>query len=191
MRLKTETKRQAILDVAAQVFREGGFERSSMNEICQRVGGSKATIYNYFASKEELFFEVMRQSADAEFEQVHAALDVSTEDIAKALETFGQRLITFIYSPQLQSMRRLVISESGRADLGRKCYENGPARSLVVVSAFLSTAMEQGKLRKADARTASLQLKALYEAEFHDRFMCHILDELDSKDVKQAVTRAV
>lgn len=59
MRTKSDEKRQAILDVAAEVFREAGFERASMSEICTRVGGSKATLYNYFPSKEELFFEVM------------------------------------------------------------------------------------------------------------------------------------
>ena len=56
MRVKTEAKRQHIVDVAAQAFRELGFEGASMAEICARVGGSKATLYNYFASKEELLF---------------------------------------------------------------------------------------------------------------------------------------
>lgn len=59
MKKKTETKSQAIVDIAAEVFREMGFQRASMSEICRRVGGSKATIYSYFPSKELLFFEVM------------------------------------------------------------------------------------------------------------------------------------
>jgi len=59
VRKKTETKRQAILDVAADLFRESGFERASMSELCLRVGGSKATLYNYFSSKEEVFAEVL------------------------------------------------------------------------------------------------------------------------------------
>ena len=50
MRVKTEEKRQAILEEAAKAFQELGFERTSMSEICARVGGSKATLYNYFAS---------------------------------------------------------------------------------------------------------------------------------------------
>lgn len=191
MRLKTETKRQSIIDVAAEVFREQGFDRASMGEICQRVGGSKATIYNYFASKEQLFFEVILQSSETELAKVHAALDVSTADIAHALETFGKRLMTFIYSPDLQAVRRLVIAESGRSDLGQRCYEIGPSRNLVEVTQFLSMAMDQGKLKRADARSASLHLKALYEAEFFDRFMCHILGDLDPGEVEQAVARAV
>ena len=57
MRTKSDEKRQAILDVAAEVFREAGFERASMSEICTRVGGAKATLYNHFASKDELFLK--------------------------------------------------------------------------------------------------------------------------------------
>ncbi len=56
MKTKTESKRQAILKAAADVFRDVGFERASMEEIRARIGGSKATLYNYFPSKEKLFF---------------------------------------------------------------------------------------------------------------------------------------
>ena len=107
MRMKTEAKRQAILEVAALAFQELGFERTSMSEICARVGGSKATIYNYFASKEELFSEVMFLSTEAEFMVVHQALEASTEDVAESLQRFGERLLTFLYSPRIRAERHL------------------------------------------------------------------------------------
>ena len=56
MKTKTESKRQAIIQAAAEVFREVGFDRASMSDIRERIGGSKATLYNYFPSKEKLFF---------------------------------------------------------------------------------------------------------------------------------------
>ena len=59
MSRKTQAKQQAILEMATEVFREFGFERASIAEICARLGSSKRTIYNYFASKEELFFAVI------------------------------------------------------------------------------------------------------------------------------------
>lgn len=191
MRIKTESKRQAILDVAAQAFRELGFDGTSMAEICNRVGGSKATIYNYFPSKEELFFEVVLQSTEAEFEAAHQALDPNIADITTALERFGQGLLKVLYSPDLQALRRLVISESGRSELGRKCYEVGPVRSDALVDAFLRQAMEQGKLRQSDVRFAAMHLKALLEAEFMDRFIFRIRSEVSPQEIKQATRRAV
>ena len=71
MKTKTESKRQAILKAAAEVFREVGFERASMSDIRARIGGSKATLYNYFPSKEKLFFEVMYQAKELELGSDH------------------------------------------------------------------------------------------------------------------------
>ena len=68
MRAKSETRRQAILDAAAQVFQETGFERTTMAAICERLGYSKATLYNYFPSKETLFSAVVFEATEAEFQ---------------------------------------------------------------------------------------------------------------------------
>ena len=64
MRKKTEMKRKAILKVAHEVFCERGYEKTSMNEIAARLGGSKTTLYGYFSSKKLLFQEVMSAAAN-------------------------------------------------------------------------------------------------------------------------------
>jgi AcrR family transcriptional regulator len=191
MKAKTEIRRQAILDVAAQVFREMGYERASMDEVSQRGGGSKATIYNYFANKEELFFEVVFRSSEAEFEATHAALNVDEPDLTRALEQFGQRLLALLYSPEVQAVRRLVIAEGARADLGKKCYQMAPARSEAMVAAFLQKAVDQGKLRAADTRIASRHLKGLFEAELLDKFLFHTLHAVSKEEIAGIAQRAV
>lgn len=191
MRAKTETRRQSILEVAAQVFCEMGFERASMNEICQRVGGSKATIYNYFPSKEELFFEVIFKSTEAEFLLTHDALDPQVPDVAQALERFGQGLLALLYSPNVQAVRRLVVSEGARSGLGRKCHELGPARSDAMVAGFLQQAMDQGKLRQADARVATAHLKALLESELLVGFLFQTREVPTPEEIAASTCRAV
>ena len=54
-RLDPDARREAILDVAQEVFLEEGFAAASMSTIAARLGGSKGTLYNYFRSKDELF----------------------------------------------------------------------------------------------------------------------------------------
>ena len=191
MRKKSEEKRQAILDVAAKVFQEAGFERTSMSEICARVGGSKATIYSYFPSKEDLFFEIMHRSTEAEFEATHFALDPSTEDIAESLRHFGERLLPLLFSPEVQAARRLLVCESGRSGLGRLCYARGPQRGLDLVSEFLQTAMDLGKLQAADPVVATLHLRGLLESELHDRFLFQIQNEVTEEQIKAITARAV
>ena len=59
MQVKSNIKRQAILETAYRLFRTQGFDKTSMTEITTQVGGSKATVYSHFPSKEELFVECM------------------------------------------------------------------------------------------------------------------------------------
>ena len=59
MRVRTEEKREEIIRIAAELFQENGFERTSMSTISERLGGSKATLYGYFKSKEDLLLAVV------------------------------------------------------------------------------------------------------------------------------------
>ena len=191
MRAKTETRRQAILDAAAVVFQETGFERTTMAAICERLGYSKATLYNYFASKEELFSAVVFEATEAEFQATLEALDATLQDITEALEKFGRGLLTLLYSPQVQAVRRLIVAEAGRSELGKKCYELGPVRNEAATAVFLQQAMDAGQLRQADARIAALHLRGLLEAEWLDRFLFQTLEPVSAEEISATVGRAV
>ncbi|MGW8157937.1 MAG: TetR/AcrR family transcriptional regulator [Desulfoprunum sp.] len=191
MAKKSDTKRQHILTEAAQAFQELGFERTTMSEICARMGGSKATLYNYFPSKEVLFFEIMYLSTEAEFQAVHSAIDPSTDDIVTSLQNFGERLLTILYSPQVRANRHLSISESGHSELGRLVYERRVQRSQDLVADFIRKAMDHGKLRQADAVVATKHLYSLLEAELIDRFLFQLLEEVSRDEIRQVTARAV
>lgn len=188
MKKKTEAKRQTILNVAKETFQELGFEKTSMSEICSRVGGSKATLYNYFTSKEELFFEVM---SNPEFDIVHNTILPSSGDIVESLLQFGKRLLTFLYSPEIRAHRHLAITESGRTDLGRIVYERGILRSQNIVSEFLQEAMNQGKIRQTDPIIATRHLLALLESELIDRFLFQIPMEINEQKIEEVAHRAI
>lgn len=191
MKTKSESRRQAILDEAERAFRERGFEGTSMSEIRARVGGSKATLYNYFASKDELFFEVMMRSREAEFETVHQCIDPNMESFADALQQFGERFLGLLYSPEVRANRHLAIAVSGKTELGRLLYERGILRSQGLIAGFLQAAMEQGKLRRADPTLAARQLCALLEAELIDRFLFQRLGELGGEEISATTARAL
>lgn len=191
MKKKTEEKREAILDVAAQAFGELGFEGTSMSEIRKRLGGSKATIYNYFASKEELFFEVIFRSVETEFEATYSAFDCVTDDISECLIGFGEKFLTFIYSPQIQTHHRLVIAQSGRTELGKILYERGILRNQKVISNFLEEVMKLQKLKKTDAIIAAYHLCGLLESEFFNRVLLQVQNDITQEEIKAATKRAI
>ena len=55
-RKKRET-RQAISNIATRLFQERGFENVSVSEIADAANVSKMTVFNYFARKEDLYFD--------------------------------------------------------------------------------------------------------------------------------------
>lgn len=191
MRTRSQAKRQEILDVAAKAFRELGFERASMCEIRARIGGSKATLYNYFASKEELFFEVVFSAIEAEFEATHAYLDSTKTDVVETLTTFGEGLLISIYSPCAIEVRRLIFAEAKRSDLGRIAYERGTQRSHKLLADFLYAAMIEGKLRQADASMAAWHLYGLLDAKLLRRCLLGVQDVVTEEEIKESVRQAV
>ncbi|TCK21405.1 TetR/AcrR family transcriptional regulator [Pseudonocardia endophytica] len=56
-------KRNELLQIAGDVFKEKGFEAATLNDIASRFGTDRAAIYYYFAGKEELFQEVFQATA--------------------------------------------------------------------------------------------------------------------------------
>ena len=190
MKKKTEVKRQAIVDMAAEVFREKGFERTSMAEICRRLGFSSATLYNYFTSKEALFVEIMTKANEAEFNAVHQAL-VGGDNVAAALRHFGERLLSFVYAPDVMAVRRLVTSSFGYSEFSRTCYELGPKRAINELSVFFLAAMKEGKLRQCDPLVAAMHLRGLLESELLDAFIFQFAEAVSTERIKGAVDRAV
>ena len=54
-----DDKRKMILTTAAEVFANGGIVGTSMNEVAKACGISKANIYHYYASKNDMVFDIL------------------------------------------------------------------------------------------------------------------------------------
>ncbi len=189
MRSKTEERRQLILDTARQAFQEIGYENCSMSEITARVGGSKATLYNYFASKEQLFAAVMLQSA-GDLPQLFATL-VPGDDVAATLRIFGRRMLVVITSDAVISTLRMAQHEAGRSEAGRVFYEAGPKMGWTLIADFLADAMARGQLRDADPWIATMHLRGLMEAEHVQQRLLGVVPAPTKKQVEVAIDRAI
>lgn len=191
MKKKTEAKKQAIIQAATQIFQELGFEKTSMSKICSVVGGSKATIYNYFPSKEDLFFEVMSLSNEEEFQFVHEVIKNPAKNIDLTLYEFGERFLNFLYSPRLRDLRYLAIVESRRSNLGEITYERGTRRSQNIMAEYLNELMNNGKLKKVDSQIATKHLYSLLESELIYKFLFQINEEFSDEEIRNKTKNAV
>jgi AcrR family transcriptional regulator len=85
-RLTAPQRRRAILDSAQEVFGERGYHGSSLEEIAQSAGISKALIYEHFESKKELHESLLNEYAGELFGRFSAN--------AQRAETGEERLRT-------------------------------------------------------------------------------------------------
>lgn len=80
---KIVNARQRILDHAARLFAEKGYETSSLAELAERMGLTKPALYNYFASKQELYDAIILATLSGLAETVTAAVARETSPSAK------------------------------------------------------------------------------------------------------------
>lgn len=191
MRVKTEAMRLTLLEAATTVFLERGFERALMSEISDRAGCSKGTLYSYFDSKEDLFFEAIMGCPEHEAEAVISELVGSGKPLEDALLVFGMGFLSLLYSPKVQALRRLIFCDTSNSGIGRRAYEQGILRCQTVVGEYLSTAMEQGKLRQADPLVAVNHLFGLLESELLVKFLLKVLDDVGHEQLAGIAKRAV
>jgi AcrR family transcriptional regulator len=166
VRVRTEDKRQAIISVALEVFREAGYERASMAAISKRLGGSKGTLYGYFRSKEELFEAAMKAASEGPGDQIMALLDTKANDLRAVLKRFARAYLDFILGEEVLRITRTAIAEGSASALGPHLFDQGPGRALTKMANFFGSLSESGKLRAGPSEQAALHFKSLIEAGF-------------------------
>lgn len=185
-----DTRRKAILDIARDMFLSGGYAATSMSAVAARLGGSKGTLYNYFASKEELFCAMVAEECEAEF---LAMTDFQPGDgLEESLRRFGQRFLSFLMSDVGLGFHRLMAAEAARfPELGKLMYTSGPQRTVERLSGFLREGMESGRLRAADPDAAASFLTGLLKSTVHHRRVWNVDPPMADRALHQHVAEAV
>jgi len=62
--MSTSVKKEAILNTAERLFYEHGFQGVGLKQIIREAGVANMTLYNHFASKEQLVEEILKQRED-------------------------------------------------------------------------------------------------------------------------------
>ena len=92
-RLTGEERRTGILDAALAVFSKSGYHAASIDDIAREAGVSKALIYEHFASKQELYGDLIARNARELTQRLAAALvglelESSAARLAAGLDAF-------------------------------------------------------------------------------------------------------
>lgn len=151
--------RQRLIQAAMEAFMEEGY-RASIDRIAARAGVARQTIYNHFASKDDLFSEVAHIAAGA----ILVSLDGDGGDLRERLLRFGAALRQKVIGDEGLAMFRTLSAETPRFPaLAQAFFDKGPGQAARRLAEFLGRAMDEGKLRRDDPRFAAEMLLSMLE----------------------------
>lgn len=117
-RKKEETRRK-IMDVAFKLFVEQGFDNTTIDQITEQADVGKGTFYNYFPSKEAVFFDFMEDLGNQRGEKLWAGILEMQDTRQRLARTFKSTTSWFEEYPEL--MRIYIID---RVNAGLKNPRN-------------------------------------------------------------------
>ncbi|XXD10358.1 TetR/AcrR family transcriptional regulator [Klebsiella sp. R445] len=195
MKVLTQARRQGIVAAAAEVFTEIGYERASMDEVARRAGGSKATLYKYFASKEALFETVVRNcSARFLTEAANGLAQPENQHLSleQKLIRFGQDMLRVVTCDnQALQIYRVVLGEAAHSDIGQLFLESGIRQSMEALAQEMKAAMERGELAPSDPMLRAIQFTSLIKAESEILFFMRQMPDFTQEKVNDMVMNGV
>jgi TetR/AcrR family transcriptional repressor of mexJK operon len=182
-------KRRLILDAAAPIFGNDGYERASVDAIATAAGVSKPTIYSYFGGKEQLFRESVADSAvqqNSEALKVIQRLDISTAGWLDSLHELGVQLVACQRSDCARMLQRMIAAESLRdPEVYRSVRSKAADPILEALAGRLAMLGNAGRLLVPDPALAARQFLALISVEIQE------ITDNGARDVPEAEIRRV
>ena len=152
-----QEKREAILKAAVEEFYNKGYEGSSMDTISKEANVSKATVYNHFKNKEELFFAIatiFKERFEASFEYSYT----SQKDIKEQLYDIAKQEMDFLaYEENMRLIQIMTIVMIQKNEIGLKLLEVAKDDCMIMTANWFEDAKKDNKLDFDDASFVARQ----------------------------------
>ena len=185
---RTETRRRRkaerpheILEAAFLEFSRNGYATTTLDQVAERAGVTKGTIYVYFESKEHLFISMVRELMKATLEPVCEMFERhegSTADLLRAQFSFIYQHI--VEDKRRREVVRMLIAEASRFPaLADRYHEEIHRPCLALLTQAVQRGIDRGEIRRSAATEcpqvimAPIALVDLWMMMFDDR---HPLD---------------
>ena len=147
---KSRTRREQILDAAFNTFARRGYRDTAMDEFATAAQTSKGGVYFHFATKEAIFRELMRSTADRLAAKVDRAVATETDPIARADAALRTVFSTFAGHRTMARLLFLDALGAGRAfnDETNDLHE----RFARMIAGYLDQAVVEGAIPPLDTR---------------------------------------
>jgi AcrR family transcriptional regulator len=143
---RSAARREAILAAALDEFSARGFAATRLDDVAQRAGVAKGTIYLYFRDKESLFQELIRTMLTPLVGTIEA-MGKADLPISVLAEHFADLFVREVYETRRKDVIRLMIAEGPRfPNLAEFYYREVLSRIIAAVRALLARAAGRGEV---------------------------------------------
>jgi AcrR family transcriptional regulator len=186
-----EARRSAILEAARQVFLDKGYAGASVEDVVAKTGGSKASLYHYFRSKEGLFGAIF-EAACERFVTELSVPDSPGSDVATELSEFSHRLLRLLLDPQRINVVRILIAEATRfPGLAERLYSAGAQTILHQLASYLQKADAKGQIQCKEPELAAVQFIEMIKGNAQYRSLLGLSPFPPNHSVERTVESAV
>lgn len=148
---RADARPQELLDAALTVFVARGYAQTRLDEIAERAGVAKATLYRYYESKLELFKAVVRNSLVASLDELSRPPLGARDRLVHLLTAFMER----VAGSHLSGIPKLIIAEAGNIpEVARFYHDEVILRARAQVVAALDEGTANGEFRAVDTEYA-------------------------------------
>lgn len=185
-----DRRREAMVQAAYSLFMERGYQSVSVDDIIRVSGGSKATLYKSFGSKEGILRAVVESLADEMLREFNVEFP-SGHTVRESLLHVGAVLADLALSENAVNQHRHAVAHA-RAFPGvsRLWFETGPSRSLQGIAALLERETEAGRLRIEDPVRAAWMFGGMILFKNNMRLLIGAPSD-EEAEIEKIVTEAV
>jgi AcrR family transcriptional regulator len=186
-----QNKQTNILTVAAELFMERGYDAVSLDDILERVGGSKTTLYSYYGGKEGLFAAMVARECDLKLAHLREQ-DVKDLDPKAGLHSIGERLLELVSNPVGRAMYRMMVAEAQRfPDVAAVFYKAGPAAMANILCGTIQHWQKKGLLRGGNPEMLALQFTGIILGNFSVKTLLLPSIQYSGKQMKDWLSASV
>lgn len=150
-RRRKDARPGELMSAALQVFAERGFAATRLEEVAQRAGVSKGTVYLYFESKEALFKAAVESAVIPALEAGEALAADHSLRPAEALRAFVFWWWEKVGASDLGALPKLLVAEVGNfPELGKWFHENLIMRGKRAAASIIERGVASGEFRRVE-----------------------------------------
>ena len=158
-RRRKEARPDEIIDAALVVFAEKGFAAAKLDDISRRAGISKATLYLYFDTKEEIFRAVARTAVASLLKALETQAKGADAPFAELAPKLLERAAELMKGGRVPAIARMVIGESRNfPDLARIWHDDVVTSIIGIITGIIARAQARGEVAPDDPRLHAFPL---------------------------------